>query len=111
MTCSGLQVLTASDGEEALSSAEASHPDVILMDVAMPKLTGIEVCAALRHRRDLRGIPVILLTGDPAPETRRAGLSAGAAAFMQKPFRPIALLNLLSQLTGNSAPWSMPLAS
>jgi two-component system, OmpR family, KDP operon response regulator KdpE len=81
----GFRVITASDGEEALRKAEEVRPDVILLDIVMPDLDGIEVMRQLRERRP---VPVILLTAKGSTADKAKGLDLGADDYVAKPFHP-----------------------
>jgi len=80
----GYQVSTAADGEQALGRTEGGLIDIIVMDVMMPHLTGLQACYTLRQRGD--HTPVLLLSGRAAGSDRAAGLAAGANDYLTKPF-------------------------
>jgi DNA-binding response OmpR family regulator len=82
----GYDVHVAHDGEEALEVAERVHPDLILLDVAMPRRDGYEVCRLLRQRGDLSGVRVLMLTAKGQPLERKKGLEVGADVYVTKPF-------------------------
>ncbi|MGD0751400.1 MAG: response regulator [Anaerolineales bacterium] len=82
----GYKVVSASDGEEAVNLARQEIPDLILMDVRMPRMTGYEACALLKADAKLRDIPVIFLSGKGQDSEIQAGLEAGAADYLLKPF-------------------------
>jgi CheY-like chemotaxis protein len=84
-TRAGFTVLTAPDGMAALKAAIDKHPDVILTDLDMPKLTGLELCQAIRGHHELRDVPVAILSGSLMPGDRRA-VDAGLCGVMLKPF-------------------------
>jgi putative two-component system response regulator len=84
----GYQVVTASDGEQALQIVEATHPDLVLMDVLMPKLTGYEVCQRIKRNPATRLTPVVLITALNEREDRIQGINAGADDFLIKPVNP-----------------------
>src|SRR5580698_2496365 len=86
----GYRVLTAADGESGLERALAEKPDLILLDVMMPKLDGFAVCAELR-RMEVE-IPVLMLTAKGQVEDRVTGLDAGADDYLVKPFSTEELL-------------------
>jgi DNA-binding response OmpR family regulator len=86
----GYRVLTADNGEKGLACAVSGKPDLILLDVMMPKLDGFAVCAELR--RLAREVPVLMLTAKGQVEDRVAGLDAGADDYLVKPFSTEELL-------------------
>src|SRR5512135_1252697 len=81
----GFRVVTASGGEDALAKAEEIRPDIVLLDIVMPDLDGIEVMRQLRERR---GVPVILLTAKGSTADKAKGLDLGADDYIAKPFHP-----------------------
>ena len=88
----GHEVLVAHDGPEALAQAESERPDVILLDIMMPGLDGIEVCRRLKANPDLRAIPVIMVSARGQEVDVIAGLDAGAQDYVTKPFNlPVVL--------------------
>ncbi len=82
----GYDVLTAYSGQQALQVARAKHPDVILLDIMMPEMDGIEVCRHLKADHDLRSTPVIMVSAKGDEEDIIAGLDAGAQDYVAKPF-------------------------
>jgi DNA-binding response OmpR family regulator len=88
----GYSVATASDGADALRKARSFKPDLILLDLMMPKLDGFAVCEILRRDTETSEIPIIILTAMSSQLARVAGLGAGAADFICKPFSPKILL-------------------
>src|SRR5919106_3778308 len=88
----GFEVITASDGEQALEMATESLPDLILLDVMMPRLDGFEVCQRLRHDGRTKHISVIMLTAKSLSADKVVGLTAGADDYIIKPFDPIELV-------------------
>jgi diguanylate cyclase (GGDEF)-like protein len=88
----GYQVITAMDGMEALEKARAEHPDLILLDVLLPKLHGYEVCDQLRQNPLTCLIPVIMVTSLTNLKDRITGIKLGADEFISKPFEPMELL-------------------
>ncbi len=81
----GYELMDAADGEEALAMARQHHPDLILLDVMMPKIDGIEVCKILKSDRDLPFMAVILVTAKADTRDVVAGLEAGADEYLTKP--------------------------
>jgi DNA-binding response OmpR family regulator len=82
----GYEVHTARDGEEALEVAERVRPDLILLDVNMPRKDGYEMCRILREREDLAATKVIMLTAKGQTLERKKGLEVGADDYVTKPF-------------------------
>lgn len=91
-------IYKASDGEEALKLAKEVKPDLMLLDVRMPKMTGFEVCRAIKDDPATRDIYVIILSAFDLDEDKRAGTDAGANDYFVKPFSPIALLDKVSDI-------------
>jgi len=85
LTREGYSVVTAADGVEALCRVEEEHPDLVLMDVRMPKLNGYEVCDRLKQNRTTRLIPVVLITALAERGDKIQGINAGADDFLTKP--------------------------
>lgn len=84
----GYEVVAASNGEEAVNLAQQERPDLILMDVRMPRMTGYEACAAIKADPALKDIPVMFLSAKGQESEIQAGLSAGATEYLLKPFAP-----------------------
>jgi DNA-binding response OmpR family regulator len=89
----GVQLLTAGDGEEALSVVDSHRPELVFLDVMMPKRNGFEVCRAIKQDRGLAGTYVVLLTAKGQAYDRQQGEEAGADLYMTKPFDPDDLLD------------------
>jgi DNA-binding response OmpR family regulator len=88
----GYEILTARDGEEALATARETLPDLILLDIMMPKLDGIEVCRRLKADRSLPFIPIIMVTAKADSKDIVAGLEAGGDEYLTKPVDQAALV-------------------
>ena len=88
----GYSVASADDGEAALEAVRHQPPDVVLLDVAMPKLSGVEVCRRIKQDNTTRLTPVILVSAVDGVADRIAGLAAGADDFLSKPVNPAELL-------------------
>jgi CheY-like chemotaxis protein len=80
-----LRLLAAGDGPHGLSLARAHHPEIILMDLNLPGMSGIEVLAQLQREPDLRAIPVIALTANAMPRDIERGIAAGFFRYLTKP--------------------------
>jgi len=94
----GYQVHTARDGDEALEVAEREHPDLILLDVNMPRKDGYEVCRILREREDLAATKVIMLTAKGQALEKKKGIEMGADEYVTKPFAADELLGKIRAL-------------
>jgi CheY-like chemotaxis protein len=94
----GANVLTAGDGVEALQAVYHHHPDAVLLDLAMPRMTGYEVLECLRRDARLRKLPIVAITGQITPESRDAALQAGADLYLTKPCLPHAVYSFIIQL-------------
>lgn len=81
----GYQVIEAVDGEEAIEKAKAENPDLILLDIYLPKMDGYEATRRLKGDRDLRNIPVIALTAHAMKGNREEALAAGCDGYIPKP--------------------------
>ena len=88
----GYEVHTARDGEEALDVAVRIRPDLILLDVSMPRKDGYEVCRILREREDMAGTKVIMLTAKGQALEKKKGIEVGADEYVTKPFSAVDLL-------------------
>ncbi len=88
----GYRVEEASNGEEAVSKVRALRPDLILLDIMMPRLDGLQTCRILKQDEETRLIPVVLLTALAALDDRVTGIEAGADDFLTKPFNAVELL-------------------
>ena len=84
----GFEVVAASNGEEAVNLARKEIPDLILMDVRMPRMTGYEACAIMKADAKLKDVPVIFLSAKGQDSEIQTGLQAGAADYLLKPFAP-----------------------
>jgi adenylate cyclase len=92
LAADGYEVIEAGDGEEGLNAVRTHIPDLVLLDVKMPRLDGIEVCRRLKADPLVPFIPIILLTGESAPSDIIAGLDAGADEYLTKPVDQAALV-------------------
>lgn len=93
----GLETVIAPNGKKALSLARKLHPDLVLLDVMLPGISGIEVCATLKTDSETDDIPIILVTAKSEKEDRALGMAAGATAYVTKPFSPVQLIDLVKE--------------
>lgn len=96
---SGFDVATAKDGEEALALARARRPVVVVLDVMMPRLDGVELVKTLRADRELGDVKIILLSARAQDTDVARGLAAGADAYLVKPFKYTELAEEIERLT------------
>ncbi len=94
----GYEVVTVVNGEEALEEARAQMPDLILMDVRMPRMTGYEACEKLKADPQLGKIPVVFLSAKGQESEIRTGMEAGAVDYLLKPFAPAELTERVGEL-------------
>jgi two-component system phosphate regulon response regulator PhoB len=92
LTKSGLTVVAVADGYAALRYARENPPDLVLLDVGMPRMSGLEVCRELRAGPLPTTVPIILLTARSRPQDLEQGYAAGASEYIVKPFSPRDLL-------------------
>lgn len=86
-----LDVVAVGNGEEALAAVRAQRPELLLLDITMPVMNGLEVCRAIRADSELADLPIILMTARAQATDVQAGMEAGADTYIIKPFGPIEL--------------------
>jgi len=96
----GFRVVVAEDGQEALEAGKREKPDLIFLDIMMPKLTGYEVCRQLKDDPETRGAYIVMLTARGQEEDEKKALEMGADEFMTKPFSPRKMRAKLLELLG-----------
>jgi DNA-binding response OmpR family regulator len=97
----GYDVLTAVDGDEALKKARALLPDLIVLDLMLPEVDGLEVCKILRRDQRISATPILMLTAKAAEIDRVLGLELGADDYVTKPFSPRELILRIKKLLRN----------
>jgi len=100
LNAEGFDVLSAHNGEDALSLALEHRPDLIILDIMMPGKGGIETCRALKSDPQTAGIPVVLLSARSSQADREAGAEAGANDYITKPFSPQRVIDTVQGLLG-----------
>jgi len=90
----GVIILTADNGQDALEIIQAERPKLVFLDVMMPKLSGFEVCEAVKHKMNIQDVFIVLLTAKGQEFDRQEGDRAGANQYMTKPFDPDELAEL-----------------
>lgn len=92
------EVLTAHDGREALEKAHKENPDLIILDLMLPKMDGYKVCRMLKFDKNYKNIPIILFTARAQEEDKKLGSEVGGDAYIVKPFEPQVLLSKIKEL-------------
>jgi len=92
------RLLEAPDGEAGVAMAREQRPDLILMDVQLPKMSGIDAIKALRSEPETAGTPIIAVTSFALSGSEQKAIEAGATAYMAKPYSPFDLLRMMRQL-------------
>lgn len=98
LTTKGYLVQGVTSGLAALEALAEELPDLVLLDVMLPKMDGFEVCAHIKQNRDTRHIPVILLTAKKTPEDVARGQEVGADHYITKPFKSAMLMDIIESL-------------
>ena len=101
MRKAGYQVRAAADGEEALAAVRAEPPDLLLLDVTMPRMTGYEVCETIRANAEWNGVRILMLTARGRDIEREKGLAMGADDYVTKPFATQDVLTRAQALLGD----------
>ena len=96
----GYTVLVARDGQEALDMIARDRPDLVLLDVMMPKKSGFEVCQAVRASEELQATKILMLTAKGRDTDLAKGLALGADAYMTKPFSTRELVQKVAEMLG-----------
>jgi DNA-binding response OmpR family regulator len=98
----GIEVTTAVDGEEGLKMAQSDPPDLVISDIMMPKVNGLELLAALRSSPETAAMPVILLSAKAQVADVQRGLELGADDYVTKPFDPLELIDRVYKVLAKS---------
>jgi CheY-like chemotaxis protein len=98
----GYRLEEAANGAEAVERAVAARPQIVFLDVDMPRLNGIEACRRLRSDPVTAGATIVMLTGASGPQAESGALAAGADLFLTKPFSPLHLLRLVDRIGAGS---------
>lgn len=98
----GVELLTADNGEEALDTIKTEKPELVFLDVMMPKMNGFDVCKAVKNELSIKDVYIIMLTAKGQEFDKRKGLEVGADLYMTKPFDPDEVVNTSMQVLGLS---------
>lgn len=96
----GVELLTARNGEEALMTIKAEKPNLVFLDVMMPKMSGLEVCHTVKHDLQMKDVYIIMLTAKGQEFDKQKGADVGADLYLTKPFRPKEVLEKSIQVLG-----------
>ena len=99
----GYEVITALDGDQAIEKARAEKPDLIVLDIMMPKLDGYETCKMLKADEATRDIPVILLSAKGRNVDQKIGFEVGADDYITKPLSPRKLVERINAILGQAS--------
>ncbi len=95
------ELVTASDGQDGYDKAVVEKPDLILLDVVMPRMDGFEVCRRLRERDEMRGVPVIMVTTRGELNSVETGYQSGCTDYITKPINGLELLSKVKSYLGD----------
>lgn len=96
----GYRVIEAQDGKDALAKMEGGKVNMVITDINMPNMNGIELIQLLKADSRFRFIPVVILTKETEPELKREGQASGAKAWITKPFKPKTILGVVRKIIG-----------
>lgn len=99
----GVELLTADNGETALETIKAEQPQLVFLDVMMPKMNGFDVCQAVKHEFAIPDVYIVMLTAKGQEFDKKKGLDVGADMYMTKPFDPDVILEKAMEVMGLSA--------
>ncbi|NJK73978.1 MAG: response regulator [Microcoleus sp. SU_5_6] len=95
-----VELLTAKNGLEALDIIKEEHPDLVFLDVMMPKMSGLEVCNTVKNELGMEDVYIIMLTAKGQEYDKQSGMAVGANLYMTKPFRPKEVLAKAREVLG-----------
>jgi twitching motility two-component system response regulator PilG len=100
-----IEVVSATDGLGALAAVTDSQPDLMLLDILLPRMDGYQVCQVVRRHQDYRALPILLLTGKGSIVDRVRGKLAGSTDYISKPFDPAELVWTVKRYLNTPAVW------
>ena len=104
LRAAGYDVVLAHDGQEGLEKAKAENPDLMILDLMLPKMDGFKVCGLLKSDARYKKIPIIIYTARVQDSDQQLGKEVGADAYITKPFDPQVLLGKVKELLAEQAP-------
>lgn len=96
----GVELLTARNGEVALATIKTEKPDLVFLDVMMPKMSGLEVCYTVKHELKMTDVYIVMLTAKGQEFDKQKGIDVGADLYLTKPFRPKEVLAKSMEVLG-----------
>lgn len=96
----GVEILTASNGQQALETIQAEEPDLVFLDIMMPVMDGFEVCSKVKRELGMEEVYIVMLTAKGQEYDRRKGMEVGADLYVTKPFDPDELVALAERVLG-----------
>lgn len=96
----GVELLTARNGEAALAAIKTEKPDLVFLDVMMPKMSGLEVCYTVKHELKMTDVYIVMLTAKGQEFDKQKGIDVGADLYLTKPFRPKEVLAKSMEVLG-----------
>ena len=96
----GVELLTARNGEEALMAIKTESPNLVFLDVMMPKMSGLEVCHTVKNDLKMSSVYIVMLTAKGQEFDKQKGIDVGADLYLTKPFRPKEILEKSMQVLG-----------
>ena len=94
----GYEIVSATDGQQALNLAKTEKPDLIVLDLMLPKIDGYKVCRMLKFDEKYKNIPIIMLTARTKESDENLGKEVGADAYIRKPFQPEVIIDQIRKL-------------
>ncbi|MBD2440298.1 response regulator transcription factor [Nostoc sp. FACHB-110] len=96
----GVELITARNGQEALETIQTEKPNLVFLDVMMPKMSGLEVCQIVKHELQMTDVYIVMLTAKGQEFDKQKGMDVGADLYLTKPFRPKEVLEKSMQVLG-----------
>jgi len=100
-----IEVVSATDGLGALAAVRDAQPDLMLLDIVLPRMDGYQVCHVVRHHQDYRDLPILLLSGKDSMVDRVRGRMAGSTDYISKPFDPAELVWTIKRYLATPTIW------
>jgi len=96
----GVEILIAKDGQQGLDIIKEEHPDIVFLDIMMPKMNGFDVCNAVKNELKLKDVYIVMLTAKGQEFDKKKGVEAGTDTYMTKPFDPDAIIEKAEEVLG-----------